>query len=76
MFNFGMTNRLKLKFHFHYCLDESHINLWRYFIKLLSYLMVEFDVTPYKSAFFSKISNVEACQVVNQAKIALTLVQN
>ncbi len=26
--------------------------------------------------FFSKITNVEVCQVVDQAKIALTLVQN
>ncbi len=28
----------------HYCLDESHLNFWRYFIKL-SYLRVGFGVT-------------------------------
>ena len=37
--------KLKLKFHPHYCLDESHPNLWRYFIKFLSYVMVGFGVT-------------------------------
>jgi len=34
--------------------------------------MVEFDDTSVH--YFSKITNMEVCQVVDQAKIALTLV--
>jgi len=46
-------------------LDESHPNLWRYCIKWVT-----------RVYYFSKITNVEVCQVVDQDKIALTIVQN
>ncbi len=44
MSTLGMTNKMKLMFHLHYCLDESHPNLWTYLMKLLFYPMVGFGV--------------------------------
>jgi len=38
------------------------------------FLLVGFCIT--RIHYFSKIKNEEVCQVVDQAKIALTLVQN
>jgi len=58
--------RLKIGYLSQYYLDESHPNLQAFFMELLSYQMVRFGVI--KSTYFSKITNVEVCQVVDHAK--------
>lgn len=69
-----MMCRLQTSFLSHYCSDESHPN----FVEILYQVVVLPNgwIWHYKSTYFSKITEVEVCQVIDQAKIALIVVQN